>query len=60
MRTVYRCEWCRSEVTEDLEYVPGTGDRGYCGVCRQTVTIVERREPRSGPRQDRSAEPAGR
>ena len=44
-RNVYRCEWCRGEVTEDIEYVPSCGDRGYCEVCGQTVTLLERREP---------------
>ena len=43
-RNVYRCEWCRGEVTEDIEYVPSCGDRGYCEVCGQTVTLLERRE----------------
>ena len=53
LRTVYRCEWCRCEVTEDLQYIPGTGDRGYCPMCCQTVTVVERREPCTGtPRTD--------
>ena len=44
-RIVYRCEWCRGEVTEDIEHVPGVGDRGRCVVCGQTVTLLERHEP---------------
>lgn len=54
-RTVYRCEWCRSQVTEDLEYVPGCGDRGYCGVCGQTVTVTQRREPQHQHHHDTGA-----
>ena len=48
-QNVYRCEWCRCEVYEDIEYVPGCGDRGYCGVCGQTVSLKESRELRAAP-----------
>lgn len=46
-RLTYRCEWCRGEVPEPIEHVgpPVDGLRGWCPACRQTVTVIEHREP---------------
>lgn len=42
---VYKCEWCRCEVTEGIVHDPLEGSRGDCPVCGHRVALVEHRAP---------------